>query len=54
MRLDQANWASAHDWFVAMEPLGFGIWQVVCRPDPGEVGLQRFTDFQKLREWAGY
>ncbi len=44
---NQIKWASEHDWFVSGDAS-----KIVCNED----GIKNveFTNFQLLREWAGY
>lgn len=50
----QANWASAHDWFIRAKLLPTGEWSVLVREDiPGD-GNQWFTNYHTLRAYAGY
>lgn len=50
----QINWASQHDWFKAGNSQS-----ITCYEDYTEAGLFKtklvsFTNFQNLRDWAGY
>lgn len=47
----QIDWAASHDWFYASSFEGAVI--VVDTEGPVDL-LKTFTDFQKLKEWAGY
>ena len=55
----QVKWASQHDWFIKTvrcqdaEQYEFVI-GVVVRDDLVATETQIFTDFQELRNWAGY
>jgi len=51
---NQIKWASQHDWFVSGNES-----QIVCRSEyfqSGKVTIETVvhTDFQTLRDWAGY
>lgn len=56
----QVKWAKQHDWYVSAWSLGSGVWHVrveehVVMPSGNVTDRQLcFTDFAKLRAWAGY
>lgn len=59
----QANWASGHDWFIrAVRALNGQRWEytvVVVDVEVHQDGtvtesVVEFTDYHKLRAWAGY
>ena len=56
MKLHHVEWASHHDWFAGCAeidtPEGV-IWSVCC-VDVVNGSYIAFTDYQELREWAGY
>lgn len=54
MTLRQAEWASGHDWCLGIYSLGYGTWKVKVIEEPHEDAILWFTDYAKLREWAGY
>lgn len=52
----QVRWAQQHDWYrgaerTSAEGLLYRVW---CRPDDCSSTRPSFTDYQELREWAGY
>lgn len=62
MKHKQAIWASKHDWFIkATYDEALGEHSVTVRDWEFNVESRlydevsiRFTDYQQLREWAGY
>lgn len=51
----QARWAAQHDWFIESFRLPNGSYAVFVRADIGDLGDELgFTDFQQLKQWAGY
>jgi hypothetical protein len=65
MTREQATWAMRHDWGLSVvvlqddhHPKGIGDWYSVTvanhTTDPNEPTIFTFTDYQALREWAGY
>ena len=51
----QTRWASQHDWFIESVKLDNGSYSVIVRGDVDDVADELgFTDFQQLKEWAGY
>jgi len=53
MTLEQVMWARGHDWFVCAVPDTKGDWKVHVR-FKGYGEPLRFSNYQALREWAGY
>ena len=56
MKLSQIGWAKLHDWYrdYKAEPVNGDMqWSVVAY-DSTEDKLVTFTDYQELRNWAGY
>lgn len=52
MNKQQIKWASEHDWFIcAYDGYERGV---VVRDDFEPEKQKVFTDFRKLRVWAGY
>lgn len=60
MTKQQAEWASKHDWFIGQVAIGNGNFKVTVEEsiydeeDNYHYFVVSFTDFQELREWAGY
>ena len=54
MTTKQMVWASMHDWYKGRVCLGVNSWQVVARDDMVAGGVLSFTDYNLLKEWAGY
>jgi hypothetical protein len=59
LEFQQVGWARQHDWFLGFDVLRApthgvaGLYRVKVRPDTADSRTE-FTDFQELREWAGY
>lgn len=49
----QSNWASQHDWFRWAERDGLFKFSVYVY-DSSTEDLLKFSDYHKLRHWAGY
>lgn len=56
MKAHHVKWAQQHDWFNGYKSLGNGMYEVkvVERYHEGDIDFHTFTDYQALREWAGY
>lgn len=56
MKLSHVEWASHHDWFAGSgerDTEDGTVWAVLAYDSmTGE--LVEFTDYQELRDWAGY
>jgi hypothetical protein len=58
MNYEQIEWASKHGWFFTYTTSN-GTYGVIANDDyclDGKIHrtVVEFTDFQKLKEWAGY
>ncbi len=50
----QAKWAAQHDWFLTSFEESAGHWLVLVRDDQDYTRRDHFTNYQLLRDWAGY
>ena len=53
MTTKQIKWAASHDWFTYAK-LAQGVVYVRDYNEKNEAFEREFTDFSRLREWAGY
>ena len=53
MKLSHVQWASAHDWFIGFSRTNDGNYTVTAY-DSMDGEIVEFTDYQELRDWAGY
>ena len=56
MRLSHVEWAAAHDWYrgcAERDTESGTVWSVVV-VDTTDGLMYAFTDYQELRDWAGY
>ena len=53
MKLSHVQWASAHDWFIGFSRTNDGNYTVTAY-DSMDGEMVEFTDYQELRDWAGY
>lgn len=51
MTKQQINWASEHDWFLAVSKDGQGV---EVRDDMEQDKWIEIRDFKQLKSWAGY
>ena len=56
MTLQQIVWASEHDWFIKIQGdlIKGGPRVVIVKDDMIEGNTLGFTDFDELKQWAGY
>lgn len=57
MTAPQINWASQHDWFLSSSTVTGEVEVldvIVADDNTTRERVLRFTDFQELKEWAGY
>lgn len=62
MTKQQAEWASKHDWYISTQHVHGEQYKVLVEEgeylEDGQDSYiyypVEFTDFQKLKEWAGY
>jgi hypothetical protein len=57
MTTKQISWAKTHDWFLAVLADGEGVMVLdrwVDRDGNYFVDTKAFTDYYRLRNWAGY
>ena len=52
MTYEQVAWASLHDWFSGSVWVSGDCYKVIAIDDDGT--LKTFTEYENLREWAGY
>jgi hypothetical protein len=50
----EIRWAKQHDWYIGATSVSHGLWRVQVRHDTDIDSTQEFTDYQELRNWAGY
>lgn len=51
----ELGWAASHDWFCDGDRNQITVVDVVVLPNgEQETKLRTFTDFQRLKDWAGY
>jgi hypothetical protein len=51
----ELGWAASHDWFCDGDRNEITVVDVVVTPSgETETKLRTFTDFQRLKDWAGY
>lgn len=53
MTPQQIKWAASHDWFTYAK-LAQGVVYVRDYNEKNEAFEREFTNFSRLREWAGY
>lgn len=53
MTYNQIEWAKQHDWYVHYIREGDGSYTAIVYDSELQYSV-RFTDFKKLKEWAGY
>ena len=55
MTIRGINWARQHDWFRwASMDRETGEWYVIARNDEPDGDDIKHTDFDSMRDWAGY
>ncbi|MDE2026892.1 MAG: hypothetical protein KGJ07_10500 [Patescibacteria group bacterium] len=55
MTKQQQKWAAQHDWYLGADGNSVLVDEVlVCRDGTVVQSEKSFTDFQALRDWAGY
>ena len=54
MNYEQKQWATSHDWFHSVSTRTDGNYTVWVHSTRPEGGLTPFTDYNRLRKWAGY
>lgn len=55
MTKQQVKWASQHDWYIGdVEHDGYRAVLVRDYHPSGEYFVNTFSDFNKLKKWAGY
>jgi len=60
MTSEQVKWAKLHDWFIYCVEMGIDKFEVVCNDGygiPSGEWVERvitFSDFNAMKEWAGY
>lgn len=53
MNTEQVSWAKSHDWYTGAIRNSDGAYTVLCYCSEVQYSI-RFTDYRKLRSWAGY
>ena len=57
MTTKQINWAKTHDWFLDVTPDGESVLVLDVSVDREGVvhqSTRAFSDYRRLRDWAGY